>query len=315
VSNVVDTFNVTGVDFCDTDTRTLSNNSHYFYEVVYDGQIPLLFETFGSPNDIDTEIALFDFDGNLIAENDDVLGNGSQLVFPFNSLAAGTYYLAVAGSDSEFADGFTVNQLSQDFAPGPVTVKVATRQSVPVVAGAFSPMVYGFVDSDTVMLAPDGYVIYDLFYDGVAPLTIDTLASPDDVDTEIALYGTGPGRPVIDENDDADGTDQSKLFFDTLPAGHYNIVVSGHETQFFDELFVYNVLTDFTPGLITLSVTTDAMFVLGDVNCDGVVNLLDIDPFIDLITNGTFDPKADLDQNGVVNLLDIEPFIAILSGG
>lgn len=312
--DVVGTFTPNGVDFCDTDFQTLNNNSPYFYEVVYDGQFPLLFETFGSPNDIDTEIALFDVNGNLITENDDVLGNGSQLVFSFNSLSAGTYFLAVAGSDSDFADEFTVNQLSQDFTPGPVTVKVATRQAVPVVSGTFSPMGYQFSDSDTVMLDPDGYVIYDLFYDGVAPLTIDTLASTDDVDTEIALYGTGSGRPVIAENDDAEGGSQSRLFFDSLPAGSYNIVVSGHETQFFNELFIYNVFTDFTPGLVTLSVTTDPMFILGDVNCDGAVNLLDIGPFVDLISSGTFDPKADLDQNGEVNLLDVGPFVALLSG-
>ena len=37
---------------------------------------------------------------------------------------------------------------------------------------------------------------------------------------------------------------------------------------------------------------------LGDVNCDGVVNLLDVAPFVDLVSNGGFSTKADI--NGEV---------------
>ena len=54
---------------------------------------------------------------------------------------------------------------------------------------------------------------------------------------------------------------------------------------------------------------------LGDVNLDGTINLLDVGPFIDRLANGTFQVEADCNEDGVVNLLDVEPFIAILSGG
>ena len=53
---------------------------------------------------------------------------------------------------------------------------------------------------------------------------------------------------------------------------------------------------------------------LGDVNCDGEVNLLDVDPFIAVLAGGDFNAKADINQDGVVNLLDIDPFIALISG-
>ena len=56
------------------------------------------------------------------------------------------------------------------------------------------------------------------------------------------------------------------------------------------------------------------MFVLGDVNCDGVVNLLDVEAFIDAISNDVLDPKADINQDGVDNLLDVEGFVALVSG-
>lgn len=55
--------------------------------------------------------------------------------------------------------------------------------------------------------------------------------------------------------------------------------------------------------------------ILGDVNCDGFVNLLDVSPFIDLISTGQFSDKADINQDGFVNLLDVAPFIFLLSGG
>ena len=54
--------------------------------------------------------------------------------------------------------------------------------------------------------------------------------------------------------------------------------------------------------------------ILGDVNCDRVVDLLDIQPFVDAIVSGTHDPKADLNLDGAVNLLDVSPFVSLLSG-
>ena len=54
---------------------------------------------------------------------------------------------------------------------------------------------------------------------------------------------------------------------------------------------------------------------LGDVNCDGVVDLLDVSPFVDAITTGTFSAKADLNEDGSVDLLDVAPFITLLLGG
>ena len=52
-----------------------------------------------------------------------------------------------------------------------------------------------------------------------------------------------------------------------------------------------------------------------DVNNDGVVNLLDVDPFIELLSNGGFQTEADINQDGVVDLLDVAPFVELLTGG
>ena len=50
-----------------------------------------------------------------------------------------------------------------------------------------------------------------------------------------------------------------------------------------------------------------------DVNVDGVVNLLDVDPFIALISSGEYQLQADTNEDGVVNLLDVAPFIECLN--
>ena len=53
-------------------------------------------------------------------------------------------------------------------------------------------------------------------------------------------------------------------------------------------------------------------FILGDVNMDGVVDFLDIQPFIDALSQG-FIAEADIDGSGMVDFLDIQPFIDLLS--
>ena len=62
-----------------------------------------------------------------------------------------------------------------------------------------------------------------------------------------------------------------------------------------------------TPGAF------ETTFVLGDANLDGVVDFLDISPFISLLGSGTFLDQADVNRDGLVSFLDISPFISILS--
>ena len=64
-----------------------------------------------------------------------------------------------------------------------------------------------------------------------------------------------------------------------------------------------------------MAIRGEAGGLLGDVNCDGVVDLLDINPFVNLITTGGFSAKADINGDGAVDLLDVAPFVAILTGG
>lgn len=60
---------------------------------------------------------------------------------------------------------------------------------------------------------------------------------------------------------------------------------------------------------------TQPGFILGDVNQDGLVNLLDVNPFVTLLVGGGFSCEADINQDGAVDLLDVAPFIDLLNGG
>ena len=64
----------------------------------------------------------------------------------------------------------------------------------------------------------------------------------------------------------------------------------------------------------TVEYVTDGVL-LGDVNLDTVVNGLDVDPFVGLVTGGTFQAEGDMNGDGVVNGLDVDPFVAAVVGG
>ena len=53
--------------------------------------------------------------------------------------------------------------------------------------------------------------------------------------------------------------------------------------------------------------------VLGDASLNGVVDFLDIGPFISILSTGGFLDQADINQDGQVNFMDISPFIDLLS--
>ena len=73
-----------------------------------------------------------------------------------------------------------------------------------------------------------------------------------------------------------------------------------------------NGMNDFT---ITVPDGDEPMVLRGDVNVDGLVNFLDIAPFISRLSGGEPQAEADVNEDGVVNFLDIAPFIQALSSG
>ena len=77
----------------------------------------------------------------------------------------------------------------------------------------------------------------------------------------------------------------------------------------------YNLAADFNgDGVIDtvdLSQTCDS----GDLNMDGQINLLDVAPFVAILSSSIYFCEADTNRDGSVDLLDVESFVDLLSGG
>ena len=65
---------------------------------------------------------------------------------------------------------------------------------------------------------------------------------------------------------------------------------------------IKNIPATYIPGIL-----------LGDVNRDGAIDLLDVGPFIDRIVDGQYQTEADLNADCEVNLLDVALFIDLLT--
>lgn len=86
------------------------------------------------------------------------------------------------------------------------------------------------------------------------------------------------------------------------------------------ELIVYDRILsaselDLINSYVAQKWTEEAKPILGDVNCDGSVNLLDVAPFVEAVSTGIFSVKSDINEDGFVNLLDVQPFVDLLAGG
>ncbi len=118
----------------------------------------------------------------------------------------------------------------------------------------------------------------------------------------------------------------------TIPdIGTFTIVDLEVEGDNFDDPFGVDFIPAGTPITIEFSspdalsanlringftVTTEERVILGDVNRSGVVNFLDIAPFIMLLSAGGSDQaEADINGDEIINFLDIAPFITLLAGG
>lgn len=116
--------------------------------------------------------------------------------------------------------------------------------------------------------------------------------------------------PFVDTGYDpqADAFLFGKIEITALTGGQVNLIAGpndlgiAHAGQMIQPTFS-NVQIDVLPAVL-----------LGDVNLDSVVNLLDVDCFVDRVVNGVFQAEADCNQDDVVDLLDVNPFVQILAG-
>ena len=136
----------------------------------------------------------------------------------------------------------------------------------------------------------------------------------------------GGNLPDIPVNDVFIDPQNTKRYFAATDMGVFQTLDSGQSWELLGKGLPAVVVTDLafladtrelfaaTHGRSIYSIAIPEPL-LGDVNLDGAVNLVDVDPFVDLLGIGDYQAEADCNQDGVVNLLDVDPFIAILVGG
>lgn len=173
---------------------------------------------------------------------------------------------------------------------------------------------------------PEGFVW--LFEGSVANFDMDFGA---DVTVDaIAIWNKDDIFGVADFNliaaDNPDFNNAVNLLTDILSQFPSNPVPTPHEQFSFTSTtaryFRIEILTNhgaFFTGLGELAFSSSGKgggcdFALGDVNQDGAVNLLDVAPFVDVLTTGIYQCEADVNEDGAVDLLDVQPFVELLGG-
>ena len=230
---------------------------------------------------VDVAGADFDNDGTLQASNGATLRVVGDLNGSSTAILAGDGTITATGEDIQHAGLITVGDDSIGSLVLDANVILDPTAEIQIEIGGTAE---GQFDVLTVNddLTVDGLLSL-VFTDGFTPEADDTfeIISSGSLNGSFANVVDGGTLPT------ADGSGQFTVNF-----GPGNSVV----------------LSDFSVDIITH----------GDVNLDGVVNFLDISPFIMALTMGNmgeFQAQADCNDDGVVNFLDISPFIIALTGG
>ena len=148
-----------------------------------------------------------------------------------------------------------------------------------------------------------------------AAVEADALAVTTGAEFSIALsdLGASPGDTIsiVVAYSNGDYNFFSNQFLGGLPAGTENLGADGAGNFVQDASATALDLTAVAPFSITVPNTGTLK---GDVNLDGMVTFLDINPFILLLAASGFQAEADCDCDGDLDFLDIQPFIDILAG-
>ena len=102
---------------------------------------------------------------------------------------------------------------------------------------------------------------------------------------------------------DAEAFLLGEVTFEALEPGETEILLTIGSTG-----IVHNGMA-LSPSIGGARIIVEGDLLLGDLNGDGVVTLLDVAIFVDLLATSTFQLEADINQDGAVNLLDVQPFI------
>ncbi len=228
-------------------------------------------------------------------------GSDGSVLFSFDGASAGDRFgLSVAGIGDVNGDGFDDVAVGAPFADN----NGVDSGSVVLFSGSDGSVIFTF-DGDS---AGDQFGISvtgvgDANADGTADLIVGApLDDNNGVDSGSARLLSGADGRVLNTFDGNSAGDQ--FGFSSRADGDIN---NDGATDFLISTF-YGTINE---GYLFFSQAKPA--ILGDVNQDCEVNLLDVAPFIEILRNDGFLTEADCNQDDVVNFVDIIAFIDILA--
>ncbi len=311
---------------------------------------PIRLDTCGS--NFDTEIALWNSSGTLIAQNDD---EDCDLQSSINTnLPSGNYVLAVSGFNTAFENNFIAFPVNTCTDSGSWVFNVDGTE---IASGAVGNGRVRYIefsigqndcdgdgtpDSEELDCNGDGIPddcqlpeigdaeVVGVIGDTSSPIVISTCFS--DFDTEIAVWDES--GTLISQNDDFCGL-QSELSLD-LEAGIYYAAVGGYNMAFSDGFGMDVNISGCTEsgtliimlGSASGSNSMDPAEVLlfqfeveeasagcspADLNMDGQLNFFDVSAFLSAYSSN--DPVADFNDDGQLNFFDVSVFLMLYGQG
>lgn len=71
---------------------------------------------------------------------------------------------------------------------------------------------------------------------------------------------------------------------------------------------------NFLPINIPITLQTLSNSLLGDINFDGLINIVDVVQMVNFVLSSTYIPQADMNSDGIINVLDIVQLVGIILG-
>ncbi len=114
-----------------------------------------------------------------------------------------------------------------------------------------------------------------------------------------SAYGNSTQFYTVDTNGNID--------METIPIWRNE---NGHINKFIFDGITYNFQLDIMGNVENYSIIE----LLGDINEDGIINILDVVQIVNFVLNNNFQENADLNQDGEINVIDIVQLVNIILG-
>ena len=234
----------------------------------------------------------FDNDGTL-----DILSNGN-----FGSSIVFSFYTGIG--DGTFMD--EVRSTTTSTVTVPNTGDMNGDGNLDIIGADFQLGVFAFFGLGDGTFAPPVPIFLDISDTGYRPeAAIFDMDNDSDLDI-VMMDGSGDKIDVL--FNDGQGSFEFDLLVElgnspnSIPLADFNgdgtlDVSVSHSSGNIETLFF-----DCRPVL------------LGDVDLNGVVNILDVAPFVELLSNGSYQIEADVKRDNSLYLLDVMPFVDLLTG-